>query len=126
MSRGAAISAAIGTIGGQGGVGKEPAYYVAREVRDHYPDGQVQINRRGLDDEPATPAQAMRDVLLALVPEQKLPDTDQHLAGLYQGLPAERRALILADNAKDNAQVAPLVPKPARPVSRPGPRGLNR
>ncbi len=107
--RGAAISA----IGGQGGVGKtELAYYVAREVRDHYPDGQVQINLRGLDAKPTTLAEAMRDVLLALIPDQKLPDNDQHLAGIYQGLLAERRVLILADNAKDSAQVASLVPKP--------------
>ncbi len=107
--RGAAISA----IGGQGGVGKtELAYYVAREVRDHYPDGQVQIDLRGLDAKPATPAEAMRDVLLALIPDQKLPESDQHLAGIYQGLLAERRVLILADNAKDSAQVAPLLPNP--------------
>ena len=110
--RGAAISA-VGAIGGQGGVGKtELAYYVAREVRDHYPDGQVQINLRGLDASPATPTEAMRDVVLALVPEQPIPENDQHLAGLYLGLLAERRVLILADNAKDSAQVAPLVPKP--------------
>ncbi len=107
--RGAAISA----IGGQGGVGKtELAYYVAREVRDHYPDGQVQINLRGLDAKRTTPAEAMRDVLLALIPNQKLPDNDQHLAGIYQGLLAGRRVLILADNAKDSAQVASLAPKP--------------
>ena len=112
-SRGAAISAALGTIGGQGGVGKtELAYYVAREVRDHYPDGQVQINLRGLDAEPATWSEAMRDVLLRFAPDQQLPDDDQHLAELYQGLLAERRVLILADNVKDSAQVDRLVPKP--------------
>ena len=108
--------AAISAIGGQGGVGKtELAYYVAREVRDHYPDGQVQINLRGLaakPAKPATPAEAMRDVLLRLAPDQQLPDNDQHLAELYQGLLAERRVLILADNAKDSAQVVLLVPKP--------------
>ncbi len=109
----AAVISPLAAIGGQGGVGKtELAYYVAREVRDHYPDGQVQINLRGLDAKPATPAEAMRDVLLALIPDQELPESDQHLAGLYQGLLAERRVLILADNAKDSAQVASLVPKP--------------
>ena len=112
QSRGAAISA-LGTIGGQGGIGKtQLAYYVAREVRDHYPGGQVQINLRGLDRKPATPAEAMRDVVLALVPEQPIPENEQHLAGLYQGLLSERRVLVLADNAADNAQVAPLIPHP--------------
>ena len=107
--RGAAISA----IGGQGGVGKtELAFYVAGRVRDLYPDGQVLVDLRGLEAKPTTPSEAMRDVLLRLAPDQQLPDNDQHLVGLYQGLPAERRVLILADNAKDSEQVASLVPKP--------------
>ena len=130
QQRGAAISA----IGGQGGVGKtELAYYVAREVSGLYPDGQVQINLRGLDAEPVTPAEAMRDVLLALVPDRQLPDDDQQLAGLYQGLLAERRVLILADNAANSGQVAPLVPKPPsallvtsrQPIQLPGVEAVN-
>ena len=109
QQRGAAISA----IGGQGGVGKtELAFYVAGRVHDLYRDGHVLVDLRGLDAKPATPAEAMRDVLVALIPDQKLPDNDQHFAGLYQGLLAERRVLILADNAKDSEQVAPLVPNP--------------
>ena len=126
--------AAISAIGGQGGVGKtELAYYVAREVRSLYPDGQVQINLRGLDAEPVTPAEAMRDVLLALVPDQQLPDDDQQLAGLYLGLLAERRVLILADNAANSGQVAPLVPKSPsallvtsrQPIQLPGVEAVN-
>ena len=130
QQRGAAISA----ISGQGGVGKtELAYYVAREVSGLYPDGQVQINLRGLDAEPVTPAVAMRDVLLTLVPDRQLPDDDQQLAGLYQGLLAKRRVLILADNAANSGQVAPLVPKPPsallvtsrQPIQLPGVEAVN-
>ena len=99
-------------IGGQGGVGKtELAYYVASEVRDVYPGGQIQLNLRGLDKDPVTPEKAMGEVILALEPGQKLPEPGQ-IAGLYQGLLAERSVLILADNAKDSDQVRPLVPKP--------------
>ena len=48
--------AAITAIGGQGGVGKtELAYYVAREVRELYPGGQVLVNLRGLDANPIAP-----------------------------------------------------------------------
>ena len=58
--------AAITAIGGQGGAGKtEMAYYVAREVRDVYPGGQVQLDLRGLDAKPMTPEQAMTRVILA-------------------------------------------------------------
>ncbi len=104
--------AAITAIGGQGGVGKtELAYYVAREVRELYPGGQVMVNLRGLDAEPLTPKQAMSNVILAVEPEQKLPDKPEQIAGIYRGLLAKRAVLVLADNAKDSEQVRTLVPK---------------
>ena len=106
-------TAAITAIDGQGGVGKtELAYYVGREVRDHYPDGQILLDLRGLAPKPVTPEDAMAGVILALEPEQKLPDNPEQVAGLYHGLLAERGALILADNAKDSDQVRPLIPSP--------------
>ena len=56
-------TAAITAIDGQGGVGKtELAYYVGREVREHYPDGQILLDLRGLDLEPVTPEGAMAGV----------------------------------------------------------------
>ena len=106
-------TAAIIVIDGQGGVGKtELAYYVGREVREHYPGGQILLNLRGLDPNPVTPEDAMAGVILALEPEQKLPDKPEQIAGLYHGLLAERGVLILADNAKDSDQVRPLIPSP--------------
>ena len=50
--------------------------------------------------------------VLALEPEQKLPDKPEQIAGLYHGLLADRGVLILADNAKDSDQVRPLIPSP--------------
>ena len=106
-------TAAITAIDGQGGVGKtELAYYVGREVRDHYPGGQILLDLRGLAPKPVTPEDAMAGVILALEPEQKLPDKAEQIAGLYHGLLAERGVLILADNAKGSDQVRPLIPSP--------------
>ena len=106
-------TAAITAIDGQGGVGKtELAYYVGREVREHYPDGQILLDLRGLAPNPVTPEDAMAGVILALEPEQKLPDNPEQVAGLYHGLLADRGVFILADNAKDSDQVRPLIPSP--------------
>ena len=106
-------TAAITAIDGQGGVGKtELAYYVGREVREHYPGGQILLNLRGLDPNPVTPEDAMAGVILALEPERKLPDKPEQIGGVYHGLLADRGVLILADNAKDSDQVLPLIPSP--------------
>ena len=106
-------TAVITAIDGQGGVGKtELAYYVGREVREHYPGGQILLNLRGLNPNPVTPEDAMAGVILALEPQQKLPDKAEQIAGLYHGLLADRGVLILADNAKDSDQVHPLIPSP--------------
>ena len=106
-------TAAIPAIDGQGGVGKtELAYYIGREVREHYPGGQILLDLRGLAPNPVTPEDAMAGVIRALEPEQKLPDNPEQVPGLYHGLLADRGVLILADNAKDSDQVRPLIPGP--------------
>ena len=99
-------------ISGQAGVGKtELAYYVVRKVRNRYRDGQVWVDLRGLHDQPLASEEAMRDVLTALEPEQKLPEKPEQISARYQGLLAERRVLILADNVRDSEQVRLLKPK---------------
>ena len=101
--------AVITAIGGQGKT--ELAYYVAREVSSLYPGGQVQVDLRGLEAKPVTPEAAMAHVIVSLERDLKLPDEPEQVAGLYQGLLADRAVLVLADNAKDSEQVRPLVPK---------------
>ncbi|GAB2442928.1 hypothetical protein GCM10027187_01280 [Streptosporangium sandarakinum] len=101
-------------ITGTGGVGKTTlAVHWAHRVRDRFPDGQLYVNLQGFGptDIARTPADAVRLFLDALqVPSQLIPATLEARVGLYRSLLAERRMLILLDNALDSDQVRPLLP----------------
>jgi len=104
----------ISAIAGTAGIGKTAlAVYWAHQVADRFPDGQLYIDLRGFDPSgsPVTPAEALRGFLEALgVTAQQVPTSSQALAGLYRSLLAERRVLLVLDNARDVEQVRPLLP----------------
>jgi tetratricopeptide (TPR) repeat protein/transcriptional regulator with XRE-family HTH domain len=101
-------------ISGMGGVGKTSlAVHWAHQVAGRFPDGQIFMNLRGFDPDgaPVTPEQAVRGFLDALdVPPERIPASPAAQASFYRSLLAERRALIVADNARDEEQVRPLLP----------------
>ena len=82
-------------------------------LADRFPDGQLYVNLRGFDlgGQVVTPADAVMGFLEALsVPAERLPASLVAQVNLYRSLLAERRVLILLDNARDAEQVRPLVP----------------
>ncbi len=107
-------SVPIMAIGGSAGVGKTAlALYWAHQIAQRFPDGQLYVNLRGFgpSGHPATPAQAVRGFLGALqVPSGRIPAGIGARAGLYRSMLAGRRMLIVLDNARDDAQVRPLLP----------------
>ncbi|MGW1270249.1 AfsR/SARP family transcriptional regulator [Streptomyces sp. NPDC002491] len=104
----------INAIGGMAGVGKTTlAVQVAHRVTDRFPDGQLYVNLRGFDLHGAAmdPAEAVRGFLEALgVSRKQMPDSLEAQAALYRSLLADRRVLVLLDNARDADQVRPLLP----------------
>lgn len=100
-------------VDGMPGVGKTAfTVHLAHQVADEFPDGQIYLNLHGFDTEAAlTPAAALRSVLISLgIPVRRLPDEVIALAALYRSVLAERRILVLLDNARDASQVQMLVP----------------
>ena len=105
---------AIAAIAGTAGVGKTTlALCWAHRVADRFPDGQMHINLRGFGS--AETAMTLTDAVRLLldgleVPAQRIPaDLDAQVA-LYRSLLAGKRMLIVFDNARDPAQVDPLLP----------------
>src|SRR5271157_1428260 len=104
----------ISAVAGMAGVGKTAlAVHWARRVAGRFPDGQLYVNLRGYDAEGAavTPEEVTGWFLLALgVPAGQIPADAQARSGLYRSVLAGRRVLIVLDNARDAAQVRPLLP----------------
>jgi hypothetical protein len=102
------------TISGTAGVGKTAlAVHWAHRVKQRFPDGQLYVDLRGFSPGGSTmdPAEAVRGFLDALgVPHHRVPESPQAQVSLYRSTVASKRMLILADNARDEGQVRPLLP----------------
>jgi DNA-binding SARP family transcriptional activator/tetratricopeptide (TPR) repeat protein len=104
----------IAALTGMAGIGKTAlAVHWAHQVVGRFPDGQLFANLRGSSPSgtPVMPTDAVRGFLTALgvSPARIPPDTDGQ-AALYRSLLADRRMLIVLDNAQDAEQVRPLLP----------------
>ncbi|MET9359844.1 BTAD domain-containing putative transcriptional regulator [Streptomyces sp. NPDC006632] len=104
---------AIALVTGGAGVGKTAlAVHWAHERQSDFPDGRLFADLCGYSDTPARQVTVvLREFLLALgVPVQRVPETEAGMGALYRSLTADRRILVVLDNARDSEQVRPLLP----------------
>ncbi|HEY2687129.1 MAG TPA: BTAD domain-containing putative transcriptional regulator, partial [Streptosporangiaceae bacterium] len=104
----------IVVISGTAGTGKTAlAIRFGHQVAKRFPGGQLYVNLRGLDPAtpPMEPAEALRLFLDALgVPPHRIPADTEGRSALFRSLLDDRQMLIVLDNARNVAQVRPLLP----------------
>jgi DNA-binding SARP family transcriptional activator/tetratricopeptide (TPR) repeat protein len=107
-------AAPVAVISGMAGVGKTSlAVHWGHRAALRFPGGQLYMNLRGFDagGSPRRPAEVIRAFLDALGADaRQVPASHQAREGLYRSMLAGLRVLIVLDNARDAAQVRPLLP----------------
>jgi len=108
------LGGAIAVVCGMAGVGKTTlALHWAHQMTGQFPDGQLYVNLRGFGptDSITTAEEALQGFLETLgVPAQQIPIGREAQIDRYRSLLAGRRILVVLDNARDSAQVRPLLP----------------
>ncbi|MEV6637276.1 BTAD domain-containing putative transcriptional regulator [Actinoplanes sp. NPDC051470] len=103
----------IAVICGTAGVGKTAlAVRWSHRVRDHFDGGQLYADLRGYAAAPRLrPIEVLTGFLRALdVPVERIPADQEQASALYRTILADRRILVVLDNASSADQVRPLLP----------------
>ncbi len=107
-------TAAVGVLAGPAGVGKTAlAVLWAHRVSAAFPDGQLYASLRGFDPQhaPMDAADVLTQFLLALgVGVDDVPFELADRATLFRSILADRRVLVVLDDARDSDQIHPLLP----------------
>jgi DNA-binding SARP family transcriptional activator/Tfp pilus assembly protein PilF len=97
---------------GKAGIGKSAVtVHTAHSVAERFPDGQLYADLHGCTSRPVGAAQLLERFLRVLgVPGNAVPETLDERAEMYRGLIADRKTLVVLDDAGSASQVLPLIP----------------
>lgn len=118
-SRGCEVPVVV-LLTGSAGVGKTSlAVRWGHELADLFPDGALFADLRGYSrEEPEPVIGVLGRFLRALsVPPDAVPTSVDEAVALYRSLLAEKRVLVVLDNARDPAAVRPLLPGSPRSLT---------
>jgi DNA-binding SARP family transcriptional activator len=103
---------AVAAVIGAGGLGKTTlAVHTAHLLRPEFPDGQLYINLLGASEHPAAPSDVLARFLRDLgMNPARIPVSEEERSASYRSRLTDRKVLIVLDDAKDAAQVRPLLP----------------
>ncbi len=103
---------AVAVVAGAPGLGKTAlAVHAAHALRRDFPDGQLYVSLRGGSEQPVPPDEVLARFLRDLgVDGARIPVDAEERAALYRTRLAERQMLIVLDDARNAAQVRPLLP----------------
>ncbi|MBC9717253.1 winged helix-turn-helix domain-containing protein [Streptomyces sp. TRM66268-LWL] len=113
LSRAAAGEAPVCLVTGPAGVGKTAlVVHWAHRNRASFPGGLLYADLRGFSDTGTPPRiEVLREFLLALgVAPRRIPESADGASALFRSLAADRRLLVVLDNAHGSAQVRELLP----------------
>ncbi|MCM2410326.1 AfsR/SARP family transcriptional regulator [Streptomyces sp. RKAG290] len=102
----------VAAVSGPPGAGKSTlAVHVAHRVRDAFPDGQLFVDLAGTSECPREPVDVLAEMLRGLgVIDSAIPGEPGERAAMFRSRLAQRRFLIVLDDALGGAQVSPLLP----------------
>jgi DNA-binding SARP family transcriptional activator len=103
---------AVAVVAGAPGLGKTAlAIHAAHALRPDFPDGQLYVSLLGGSEHPVAPDDVLARFLRDLgVDATRVPVDAEERAAMYRTRLAERQMLVVLDDAKDAAQVRPLLP----------------